>query len=145
MGENMDKNQVIYKMEQSQINKLALIKQLQSEYNETEKFLVKLKSESLTEFIPPTLQQVQNYIKQMHFEVDAEKFVTFYQSKGWKKGTSPMTDWKATVKQWHNDHIKRNIVNKKKTGASNFTERTYTKQQLQSAIRNFDDIKEEDL
>lgn len=31
---------------------------------------------------------------------DAERFVDFYASKGWKIGRSPMKDWQAAVRSW---------------------------------------------
>lgn len=31
---------------------------------------------------------------------DAERFVDFYASKGWKVGKSPMKDWQAAVRSW---------------------------------------------
>lgn len=31
---------------------------------------------------------------------DPERFVDFYASKGWKVGSSPMKDWKASVRGW---------------------------------------------
>ena len=33
-------------------------------------------------------------------DFDSEYFVDFYASKGWRVGTSPMKDWKASVRGW---------------------------------------------
>ena len=32
--------------------------------------------------------------------MDAETFVDFYASKGWKVGNAPMKDWEAAVRTW---------------------------------------------
>ena len=32
---------------------------------------------------------------------DAEQFVAFYASNGWRVGKNPMKDWRASVRTWH--------------------------------------------
>ena len=32
--------------------------------------------------------------------VDAEKFIDYYTSNGWKVGKNSMKDWKAAVRTW---------------------------------------------
>ena len=32
--------------------------------------------------------------------MDAERFVDYYSSVGWKVGKNPMKDWKAAVRAW---------------------------------------------
>lgn len=51
-------------------------------------------------FIPPTADEVRAYAKEKGFSIDAERFVNFYESKGWKVGSSPMKDWRASVRNW---------------------------------------------
>lgn len=51
-------------------------------------------------FAPPTADQVREYCLENGYGVDAERFVNFYASKGWKVGNSPMKDWKAAVRNW---------------------------------------------
>ena len=51
-------------------------------------------------FRKPTLEEVQAYCKERKNNVDAQRFIDFYESKGWKVGTSPMKDWKASVRTW---------------------------------------------
>lgn len=51
-------------------------------------------------FVKPTLEEVQAYCKERKNSVDAQRFIDFYESKGWKVGTSPMKDWKACVRTW---------------------------------------------
>lgn len=56
--------------------------------------------EKKIEFVPPTVEEVRAYCEERGNGVDAEAFVAFYQSKGWKVGTSPMKDWRASVVTW---------------------------------------------
>lgn len=52
-------------------------------------------------FKPPTAEEVEEYAKSRgHPRFDAERFVDFYESKGWVVGKSPMKDWRAAVRNW---------------------------------------------
>lgn len=51
-------------------------------------------------FKPPSVDEVQSYCNERKNEIQAYKFVNFYQSKGWKVGNQPMKDWKAAVRTW---------------------------------------------
>ena len=53
-----------------------------------------------TRFVPPTADEVKVYCAERGNTVNAESFVDFYASKGWKVGSSPMKDWKAAVRTW---------------------------------------------
>lgn len=48
----------------------------------------------------PTVEEVAAYCQERGNRVDAERFVDFYASKGWKVGNQPMKDWKACVRTW---------------------------------------------
>lgn len=52
-------------------------------------------------FTPPSLTEVREYIAEKGYHMDAEAFVDFYTSKGWKVGREPMKDWKAAVRNWN--------------------------------------------
>ena len=51
-------------------------------------------------FTPPTVEEVRSYCFERGGKVDAEAFVAFYESNGWKVGRNPMKDWKAAVITW---------------------------------------------
>lgn len=51
-------------------------------------------------FTPPTLDEVSAYCRERQNSVDPEKFIDFYQSKGWMVGRNRMKDWKAAVRTW---------------------------------------------
>ncbi len=51
-------------------------------------------------FTPPTVEEVQAYITENNYIVDAQKFIDYYQSNGWIVGKTKMKDWKATVRGW---------------------------------------------
>ena len=51
-------------------------------------------------FTPPTIDEVQAYCQERKNNVDAERFIDYYTSNGWKVGKNPMKDWKAAVRTW---------------------------------------------
>lgn len=51
-------------------------------------------------FVPPSVDTVLTYCRERKNSVDAERFVNFYQAKGWMVGKSKMKDWKAAVRTW---------------------------------------------
>jgi hypothetical protein len=54
----------------------------------------------LTRFVPPTEDEVALYCVERRNHVNAQKFVDYYSSNGWKVGRNPMKDWKAAVRTW---------------------------------------------
>jgi outer membrane lipoprotein SlyB len=59
-------------------------------------------------FTPPTVEEVNAYCAECKNDVDAMRFVYFYQSKGWMVGQTKMQDWKAAVRAWENRENKFN-------------------------------------
>ena len=60
-------------------------------------------------FSPPSVEEVTAYCQERRNGVDAQRFVDFYASKGWKVGREAMKDWKAAVRNWErrDDHAGR--------------------------------------
>lgn len=51
-------------------------------------------------FTPPTFEEVSSYCEERQNGIDAQRFIDFYASKGWKVGNQAMKDWKACVRTW---------------------------------------------
>ena len=74
-------------------------------------------------FTPPSVEKVADYINLKGYDIDAEAFVAFYESKGWKVGNTPMKDWKAAVVTWskrENRQQKQNARPEKESSAAAF-------------------------
>jgi len=56
-------------------------------------------------FIPPTFNDVLEYCMQRKNNVDINKFIDFYESKGWMIGKNKMKDWKACIRTWEKTSI----------------------------------------
>lgn len=51
-------------------------------------------------FVPPTVREVEAYCLEAGLRIDAQRFVDFYASKGWRVGSASMKDWKAAARNW---------------------------------------------
>ena len=51
-------------------------------------------------FTKPTVEEVKAYCVERKNNVNADKFIDFYESKGWLIGKNPMKDWRACVRTW---------------------------------------------
>ena len=66
------------------------------------------KKERRKTFVPPTLEEVQAYCKEMNYSMDPEEYFNYYTANGWKVGNASMVDWKAAVRNWEVRHKKFN-------------------------------------
>lgn len=65
-------------------------------------------------FIKPTKEEVFEYMVEKEFEfakMESEKFINFFESKGWKVGKTPMKSWKSAVANWMINYYDRNKIN----------------------------------
>lgn len=97
--------------------------------------LKKKKKKDNSRFTPPTIEQLKEYCIERKNQVDAQRFIDFYESKGWLIGKNKMKDWKAAVRTWES---KDKVVSK---GGTNFSEviarnqnRTYTPEENDDII-----------
>jgi hypothetical protein len=66
---------------------------------------------SSSSFQKPTPAEVTEYAKSKGIQLDGEVFCSFYESKGWVVGKSPMKSWKAAVTgTWKHGHSKQNKI-----------------------------------
>ena len=61
---------------------------------------------SASRFRPPTLEEVKSYILEKGIEIDAERFVAYYESNGWMVGRNKMKSWKSATVTWHKNEGK---------------------------------------
>lgn len=80
----------IHSIEENSIDKNIKEKEI---YKEKEKFK------------KPTLEEVRHYCEERNNGIDPQKFIDFYESKGWVVGKSPMKDWKASIRTWERRYV----------------------------------------
>jgi predicted phage replisome organizer len=73
-------------------------------------------------FTAPTVDEVEAYAQEKGYTgFSAERFVDYYESKGWLVGKSPMKDWRAAVRGW----ASRDRSGKQSNPALNYEQREY--------------------
>ncbi|MEE9302192.1 MAG: hypothetical protein V3U84_00255, partial [Thiotrichaceae bacterium] len=50
--------------------------------------------------IPPSIDEVQQYIQDKQYRIDIDCFMSHYESNGWKVGKNKMKNWQAAVRTW---------------------------------------------
>lgn len=55
---------------------------------------------SASRFKPPTFEEVRAYCSERKNNIDAQRFIDYYTSNGWRVGKNSMKDWKAAVRTW---------------------------------------------
>ena len=68
----------------------------------------KARAPSSRRFTPPSVDEVAAYCRERGNGVDAQRFVDFYASKGWKVGSAGMKDWRAAVRNWERQDNTKN-------------------------------------
>lgn len=69
-------------------------------------------------FAPPSVEQVSAYCRERGNGIDAQRFVDFYASKGWRVGNQAMKDWKAAVRTWERREHKNDGSGNTPTGSA---------------------------
>lgn len=83
------------------------------EEKELEEDIDKKENTKRKSFIPPTVEEVKEYIDSVGSQVDAESFVAFYESNGWMVGKNKMKSWKAAIVTWEKRNNLKRIPPKK--------------------------------
>lgn len=76
-------------------------------------------------FTPPTAEDVKGYCGEHGYNVDAERFVDFYTSKGWMVGKNKMKDWRCAVRNWARQDKSEIKPAQKKNSFADYPHRDY--------------------
>jgi hypothetical protein len=95
---NKATNKDLTKTQQRPNKDLTTNKNDKNDKNEKNEFI--FVGEPTKKFTPPTIDEVKNYILEKGYNIDAEHFVAYYESNGWKVGKNKMKDWKFAVVTW---------------------------------------------
>ena len=76
------------------------IEELKKENERLKEELANASKKKAKSFVPPTVEEVSEFVREQGFHFDAIAFVNFYESKGWLVGKNKMKDWKAACRTW---------------------------------------------
>ena len=51
-------------------------------------------------FVRPSVDDVKQFCKENNLNINAQQFIDYYESNGWKVGRNAMKDWKAACRNW---------------------------------------------
>jgi len=81
---------------------------------------------SNTRFAPPTREELAAYIAEKGYKVDADRWMAYYESNGWKVGRNPMKDWKAAVRTWASNGFDKPAKPAKVVSGQDYEQRDYS-------------------
>ena len=85
-----------------------------------------------THTVPPTLEEVEEYVRATGLQMDPAAFFDHFTSNGWKvSGKAAMKDWRAACRNWARNEKTMHPPNKP---AFNFTQRTTDYDALLDAV-----------
>ena len=58
------------------------------------------KTRAREKFVKPTVEAIDEYVRQKGYNIDAERFWNYYESKGWVIGRNTMKSWKSACVTW---------------------------------------------
>lgn len=84
-----------------------------------------------TRFVPPSLEEVKAYCAERQNSIDAERFIAYYESVGWKiGGKAQMKDWRATIRTWERRNKEHGYAPRQTTQDLPIMENEYTPEHL---------------
>ena len=95
-------------------------------------------------YTPPTIEEVADYCRERGNGIDAEYFVKYYESQGWKKNNGqPVKDWKAAVITWekHNKERRANAPPAKTVPAQQYSQREYEDEDAEAKRRMLEGLR----
>lgn len=108
-----------------QLERNNVTRMLQSGYGEIEKELEKDKEidieidnkcastkQKRKRFVKPTISDIEQYCSEKNISINAQQFIDYYESNGWKVGRNSMKDWQATVRRWASNNYGKKKSNK---------------------------------
>lgn len=63
-------------------------------------------------FVKPTISDIEQYCSEKNISINAQQFIDYYESNGWKVGRNSMKDWQATVRRWASNNYGKKKSNK---------------------------------
>lgn len=116
------------KTEQTESNE---IKNANKEYNKEKEDNKNKKEDSKYNTVahrPPTVDEVAAYCREKGYSIDAEHFVSYYESNGWRVGKNPMKDWRAACRTWARNEYSKPAPNKT-VAQTSYEQRGYQERQ----------------
>lgn len=132
--ESLEETEIPEKMESAETDPIKIKEKIKIKDKEIIKDNSDAKASKSKRFSPPTLKEVEDEISKKGYIVNAQSFMSYYESNGWKVGRNKMVSWTATLAQW-NARDRERLKNPTSYGStkkriSDINERQYKKGEL---------------
>ena len=84
-------------------------------YTEEEKEGKNIKKREGVKAASPSLREVKDYILSKGYRISPERFFGYYESTGWRRGSTPITDWKSLADVWEQSEWDKPAVSDKRS------------------------------
>ncbi|REK30654.1 MAG: hypothetical protein DWQ45_15610 [Planctomycetota bacterium] len=75
--------------------------------------------ESMSRFRKPSVEEIRAYCRERRNDIDPDQFFDHYEANGWKRGKTPIKDWRACVRTWErNQQERKPDARSKRTGSA---------------------------
>ncbi len=108
LGENPNTEKVLIRKKSGNNNNIISINNIKTTNNMD---IILAEEKTQKKFVPPTIEEITAYSKEIDAGIDAEQFFYWYEAKGWMIGKNKMKDWKAAVRTWKRKNSKENTAN----------------------------------
>lgn len=114
--------------------------------NNTTKENIYLKESSkIKRFVPPTVEEVSAFCKEKGYSVDAEMFVSWYDSNGWRVGKNKMVSWKSAVATWERKNKASKTTIQQRKIVRDYDERKYEDDDFKSLVSDVNNLSLDDI
>ena len=83
------------------IENLNVNKKEEEEYTNNKKDM----GQKRKRFVPPTIEEVTEYCNERGNTIDPQRFIDYYETRGWMVGKNKMKSWKAAVRTWEGNEF----------------------------------------
>lgn len=88
-------------------------------------------------FEKPTVEQLESYIKEKGYQLDAQEFFKYYEDRDWFCGKTPMKNWKNSLYAWNKNQSRwSNVkIQQPKPDKNSFMQNSYDFEALEKELR----------
>lgn len=106
-NEDLPSGKTDSKTEDLPSGKTEISRPSKSKSNSKKKDIPKGISKKAPKFSPPSLEEVEAFASDHGLSVDAQRFIDYYESNGWRVGRNPMKNWQAALRNWTRNSLQQ--------------------------------------
>lgn len=97
-------------LRKQEVNTLDIDKEIEEEYKNKKEEIEIDSSSRLKATTTPTLKEIEDYIKEKNYKVNAKKFYEVNEARGWKIANNEIINWKYLLAIWNTKEVNKDIT-----------------------------------